>query len=147
MYLPQMPSRSVSLVSKGGPVNQAFRIFIAPSGLVHFAVATTKNGWYRRGNWIDSRINVITPGVWKHVFGTYDGRLLRVYVDGVLVGKGDTVISGPIVENDSELTFGVAEPQIKVDALKGSLDNIRLYSRALSVVEIRELVLTTAPTF
>lgn len=38
--------------------------------------------------------NVVTPGVWSHVAGTFDGTTLRVYINGIL--EGETVNPGVI---------------------------------------------------
>lgn len=72
--------------------------------------------------------NVLSPGAWLHVAGTYDGATLRAYVNGAEVGSlavAGTVAAGSGVE------LG--------DDLDGSLDDVRVYGRALAAAEIGEL--------
>ena len=75
------------------------------------------------------RVNdVLGVGIWYHVAGTYDGNVMRLYLDGVEVGSlavTGTVYTGSAVELSSE-----AEP------MNGLLDEVEIFSRALSADEI-----------
>ncbi|KJU86726.1 FG-GAP repeat-containing protein [Candidatus Magnetobacterium bavaricum] len=70
---------------------------------------------------------------WYHVAVTRSGDSYNFYVDGVMIGasKNSTVIPNPA----AELTIGRAEALY----LNGSLDDVRLYKRALSATEIQAL--------
>jgi hypothetical protein len=73
------------------------------------------------------------PGHWTHVAGTYDGSLLRLYLNGELVSEREA--SGALRTGDSPLTIGGNEdPQT---LFPGRLDEIRIYDRALSASEIQ----------
>ena len=86
-------------------------------------------------------INTIPPGQpgtnanrWIHMAGTYDGRLMRLYVDGAEIGQ--RALTGTInVDPDRPLTLGVEEngaghtPENPFD---GRIDEVRLYNRARS---------------
>ena len=77
----------------------------------------------------------LTNGNWYHLTGVYDGTSLRMYVNGVL--DGTTNENRTIVSKTSSFRIGaggtVNEPT------KGSVDDIRVYNRALTQSDITEL--------
>lgn len=98
--------------------------------------------WY-----IDSGGNNVSatapPGVWSHVAGVFDGKALAIYVDGELARSS--------VSKYSELTRGGnffigavldgapapgSKPALEA-GFKGMISEVKVYSRALSAMEIR----------
>ena len=75
----------------------------------------------------------ITYGVWHHFAGTFDGSIIRTYIDGILTGVTDW--PGPLSDYGEELTFGYFNNAY----WQGELDDIRIYGRALSASEIQAL--------
>ena len=65
---------------------------------------------------------VLTPNVWHHLVGTYDGRAIRLYVDGR--PSRQTVTSGPVELGDGSVTIG--------DGLVGDLARVALWRTTLS---------------
>ncbi len=72
----------------------------------------------------------LSPKRWTHLALTADGRNLTLYINGQEAGTSPT---GPIVANDRPLWIGKACSGV-------SVDEIRLYNRALSRAELRELM-------
>jgi curved DNA-binding protein CbpA len=71
---------------------------------------------------------------WYHVTGTYDGLNIIIYVNGVLQGKTSANVT---IGNSESLYFGYQKlPQWEY-YLDGSLDDVRIYNRALSAEEIK----------
>ena len=72
-------------------------------------------------------------GGWTHVLQTWDGKMLKLYMDGVL----DVQIkaAGPLATGDSPVIIG----RLDTFAFKGSMDDVRIYSRALSAEEVKAL--------
>ncbi len=113
-------------------------------------LGTNDNGVLR-----DDSIYAGTPASsrWIHMAGTYDGNLMRLYVDGVEIGSrslaGQVQVAtclnwepdggGPCV-TDNPVTIGGEEngPQSRVvdGEFNGRIDEVRLYNRALSPAEI-----------
>jgi len=101
------------------------------------AAATTKvtAGFYSAG-W--KRINQsgdFSFGRWVHVVGTYDGSIIKLYIDGVL----DNTLS-----NATGLPTGTDEWRIGrrwdlSTEFDGLIDDVRIYNRALSEDEITRL--------
>ena len=87
-------------------------------------------------------VDVVTLDVdtWYHFVVTYDGDILRVYVDGDPVVEDDQP-SGPVVATSNPLIFGKAyEPNNPWSInFHGYLDDARIYDRALSTAEVGEL--------
>ncbi|MGD0205284.1 MAG: LamG-like jellyroll fold domain-containing protein [Dehalococcoidia bacterium] len=87
------------------------------------------------------RLQLLTPEMtletnrWYHVAGTYDGNTMKIYLDGVLQVSGDM---GPTqVGNSSPLYFGYNDVGGFPYYLDGSLDEVAIFSRALTAPEIQ----------
>jgi len=72
---------------------------------------------------------------WYHVAGTYDGSILDIYLDGVLQGSKD--IGSTQVGNSSPLYFSYNDVGVYTYYLDGSLDEVAIFSRALTAPEIQ----------
>lgn len=68
--------------------------------------------------------------------GTYSGVSEKLYVNGVLAGT-PTAVSGNINNNSVNLVLGALSNG--VDSLSGTIDEIRIYNRALSDQEVQLL--------
>ncbi|HLX65066.1 MAG TPA: LamG domain-containing protein [Planctomycetota bacterium] len=73
---------------------------------------------------------------WSHVVGTYDGSIGRVYVNGVLAGEKS--IQRKTAKQRGELCIG-ASVKGATDCFHGVIDEVRLYSGALSGTEVDAL--------
>jgi photosystem II stability/assembly factor-like uncharacterized protein len=76
--------------------------------------------------------------IWKHVLCTYDGITQKIYVDGILmqqatVGAINTTNSIPLYFNYSTWDGGYSNTNGRYG---GGLDDIRIYNRALSDLEV-----------
>ena len=76
-------------------------------------------------------------GIWHHVAGVFDpdGSAYRLYLDGAEVDSAPTTATA-VEESSAPLTIGGLEDQFSLD---GALDDVRIYSRALSASEIQAL--------
>ena len=73
---------------------------------------------------------------WIHLAATYDGAIMRLYVNGVLQGEK----AGPTAIASNALSVGIgAQPSDGTRALMGQLDGVRIYNRALNATEIATL--------
>jgi fibronectin type 3 domain-containing protein len=82
--------------------------------------------------WIDGTAPV-SAGVWTHVAGTYDGTTQRLYVNGAQVAS--LALSGSITTSTSPVKIG--GNAIWSEWFTGLIDEVRIYSRALSPAEIQ----------
>jgi hypothetical protein len=82
-----------------------------------------------------------TTDRWVHMVGTYDGSMLRLYVDGVQIGSSP--LTGNILVDNNPVTIGAAENYGEGtplgDRFNGLIDEVRIYNRALSATEVKNL--------
>jgi hypothetical protein len=71
---------------------------------------------------------------WYHLVGTFNGTDIKVYLNGIL--KDITNAGGPIDDDNGILRIGSDDSGFYFD---GTIDDVRIYDRALSAGEIEEL--------
>jgi hypothetical protein len=77
---------------------------------------------------------------WYHIAATWDGAAVRIYVDGV-VDNDPSDSRGDAIGTDTRPFY--LGGRSGTDLLEGTLDDIRLYNRALSEAEIKSLAIRT----
>lgn len=78
----------------------------------------------------------LAPRVWHHIAGTWDGRKLRLYVNGEPHGETDR--TGHPNPNPYPVMVGNFEyPSCHGGAFGGVIDDVRVYQRALRAEEVR----------
>ena len=86
----------------------------------------------------------VEPGSWVHYAGVYEPmEFVRVYRNGVMVAETTEAVP-PFVDNSSrDLWIGTRghsqTPDVPLFFFQGSIDDVRMYSRALDADEIAEL--------
>lgn len=113
----------------GDPIANAWQLFVRDDTLqVNVRSASTGNVGVQ---------TVVVPMAWIHMAATWDGSLMRLYVDGQQ--RGQRSLSDLLFDtNDVWLgcDFDNNQPE---DFLAGVLDEVRVYDRALSPAEIAAL--------
>lgn len=79
---------------------------------------------------------IIADGTWHHVAATYDGNRFALYVDGLLDASRDASAGTIDVRGIARLGRHFLGPN---HSLIGDLDEVNIYPRALSEVEIADL--------
>lgn len=79
-----------------------------------------------------SAVAALTRSEWHHLAATYDGTVLRLYVDGAQAARKN--LSTPLRSSSRPLYVG-GNP-LWGEYFDGSLDDVRVYNRALSEIEI-----------
>lgn len=74
-----------------------------------------------------------SPDVWTHLVGTYDGKTVRLYQNGVEVGT-NTGYSGPLGVPTSNLKIG--SMGAVTSRFIGDIDEVKIFNRALSAAEV-----------
>ncbi|GEM_PF-6744082 len=84
-------------------------------------------------DFVESRSTMIANN-WYHVACTYDGYSMRLYINGIL--EASRPKTGEIQYQNASLKLGHA---VKDQFLTGKLDEMRIYSKALTEKEIQQL--------
>ncbi|MFC5729465.1 MULTISPECIES: family 43 glycosylhydrolase [Nocardioides] len=110
---------------------------------------TTGNGSYRTsiasGNWTTEQTassgTPLARGVWKTLTYTLQDGTATLYLDGVKVGEktGVTIKPGDIGDGRTTANYIGRSVYTNDRYLKGGVRDFRLYNRALSVTEVRDL--------
>jgi parallel beta-helix repeat protein len=88
------------------------------------------------GTYVGSPELVLQTNRWYHIAGTYDGNVIKLYLDGVLqVSKS---IGSVPVGNAEPLYFGYHDETGWNYYLNGSLDEVAIYNYARTAEEIRD---------
>jgi len=85
---------------------------------------------------------LIQPDVWVHLAGTFDNETYKLYINGKLIkiGACSSVLH---FSDQNPLLIGANsnnQNQTLVDCFKGTIDEVRIYKRALSLQEINQLI-------
>jgi len=133
------PGQWKYLVAKGGDGCEAasYALYSSVNGGVAFYVYDGKR-WWRSPQ--GSR--AVWDGNWHHIAGTYDGKRVRLYIDGREVGTG-TPFSGRIKYESpyDEGAIGAYRGSCKL-TLSGTVDEVRIWRSALPVGRIWSLINT-----
>ena len=134
------------LVSKTGSGDRSWSISSSPTGgIIFFTAADSSDSG---SNYALSENGSLTAGQWAHVVAVFNGsgtgnaNRVSIYINGSAKALTFTgTIPATLLDNSTTLNFGsgYATP------LPGSLDEVRIYNRALSSDEIAKLYKSTAP--
>jgi hypothetical protein len=94
------------------------------------------------GSWYPASFGSLGADTWYHLAASYDGETLRAYRDGVLVAS-NTAPSGPPDAETKPLLFGRQASRAQFFA--GTIDDVRLYDRALDASDIAALAAGSGP--
>ena len=86
--------------------------------------------------WYPASFGSLTANTWYHLAATYDGDNLRAYKNGVLV-TANKAPSGPANPETNSLKIG--RHAAAWQFFTGTIDEVRVYNRALSAAEVAEL--------
>jgi hypothetical protein len=93
-------------------------------------------GYVAQRDWVYSGVagpEATSPRIWTHLALTCDGSHLRLYEDGVLVDTGD-----PCSAQGGEGDLLIGGNDVFGERFEGTIDEVRVYNRALGAEEIGE---------
>jgi hypothetical protein len=101
-------------------------------GKVYCAVGTSAS----KNFYETSGINVDYVGSWHHFVVTFDGRDVKCYVDGNLIGMKSSPALDTVRDGSWDLTVGYH--QFKADRnVEGNLQDFRIYNTSMTAEEIQ----------
>ena len=128
---------NAKIISVGAVNSEDYTLYIAGNGSVVFNITdgTTMNAVYSKA----LPINGFT-----HVMATYNGSAMYIYVNGSLQGTKTTSINARTSAN-ANITLG--NDANSVSAFNGTIDEVAVYGRALTLDEINQSYLRNFPLF
>ena len=80
----------------------------------------------------------LAVGVWQHYAASYDGATCRSYTNGLYYGSN--TINKTLATSTQPVVMGTRSSTTPAEYLNGCIDDIRIYSRALTDAEILSIV-------
>ena len=120
------------------PSNRAWILLLGNegTGAHHWLINST--GGTQLGAWSGSQVSPTLPvGQWKHIALTFDGTTLTGYVDGVSIGSQAATF------NLAGTPLTLAQAHMGEEYFNGVVDDVHVYSRALSAAEVAALAGTS----
>jgi hypothetical protein len=120
------------ILSKGGGgTDRGWELNVEGSGIGRFAIATSDVAQ------LDVATPVLPKNQWLHLAGTYaPNDALKIYLDGSMVGGP---VGAPGSMRDSTADPAIGDRDDRCCGWKGGLDEVRVYTRALTAAEIAAL--------
>jgi len=115
-----------------------------------FAIGMSRAGRYEifgKGQGL-SAYGAFADNEWTHLAVVYSGTTATVYENGVQIGQGTVGAVNDMLANTTSFTdgeffvgMGARDPWLNTrwDGFKGSIDDVRVYRRALSSTEVEQL--------
>jgi subtilase family serine protease len=116
------------ILEKGASDNQ-YELFSTSSGQLEFLLPGVNNGALVA--------NAPSPASWHHLAATFNGSSVNLYVDGQIAAQ--QAANGVLAITSDALAIA-SDPSASVNSLfSGTMDDVRVYGRALSAAEIAQL--------
>ncbi len=115
------------------PTNEAYETILTVGTTRDLYLAGGQLSFYSDA--ISTTFGAIPTGSWQHVAVTYDGTTLRAYLNGAPLGAPQAATIAPVTAplQAGAWIFGAAN----ADYFSGTLDEVRVQSRALTQAEIQ----------
>jgi pectin methylesterase-like acyl-CoA thioesterase len=132
-----------TLLAKSG--NQAYRLFLNGNGTIGLSLALPG------GTLAQATSSLAVPdGAWTHVVVTLSisgsQATTTFYLNGVSIGSQTLNSISQIQAATGALTFGVLDTTSNSEAFSGSMDDIRIYNRALEPSEVKTIFKAGTPS-
>lgn len=132
----------------GGANNNGWGLFIDDTEF--FSTNQNTITFYAQASFASNRVAAPTDtvnsllGKWSHVCGTYSGtNFMRLYVNGVLIAEENA--AGPAsITDDPAANVAIGGFGTGGATFDGPLDDLRVYNRALTSTDIKELYQSTS---
>ena len=122
------------------PANRAWLLLLGQEGGGAHHWLINNNGLTQLGVWEGNQLQpTLTAGIWQHLAMSFDGTNLTGYINGTAIG------STPASFNLQGLPLTLAASHIGENYFNGTIDELKIYDRALSATEVSALASTAPP--
>lgn len=118
------------LAKRNASFTEGYELALTPPGRVQFSfiAGTTRS--------IASTVS-LTDGIWYYVAVTGNNNEYKLYIDGVLAAESNLP---NIPQTSNAFTIGAADGRTPMNFFNGSVDEVRVFNRALSVEQLRYIM-------
>jgi hypothetical protein len=118
---------------------EQYALYVSSNGIASGSIKRNSEGRPGIGWHICSGHTILNSTDWYLVTSTWDGSIMKTYINGQLDGINDSVPSGSIDNYaGGTLRIGMSWSHVPV-RFQGIIDDVRIYNRALSSDEIQQL--------
>ena len=129
VYYSEQQDHSARVVVKGADNKETYSIEINDYDEVVFQVRNVNGTMYAIVS------NDIYRDQWMHLVGTYDGSLMKLWVNAQVVDSRDDVVSIQLSQDTNDLAIGNRSDATNREFF-GTIDDVQVYDYALSQAEI-----------
>ncbi|MCZ7381437.1 MAG: hypothetical protein O8C64_07705 [Candidatus Methanoperedens sp.] len=104
-----------------------YELYLMPGNIPRFGIISRVGGGKTR---VEG--STITGDKWTHIAATYDGKALILYIDGTFDSYTEKQLY--ILPSKDDLWIGAWKD---IDNFYGAIDEVRIYNRSLSAIEIK----------
>jgi hypothetical protein len=133
------------IIAKGasGCEASSYGLYTGPEGGLSFYISNGSASAKTDYDLSPDAGGAVWDGGWHLVVGTFDGRTLRLYLDGVQIGAG-TPFPGPIAyartsSTDLDIGYYPARSGCRAGGFAGSIDEPTVWNFALDAVQVAQL--------
>lgn len=109
--------------------NNGYMLRVGAGGKVNFALGYANKSWAE----MTSASTVLSLNTWQHVAGTYDGSMMRIYVNGVATDSMAAAIS---IANASTVNLWLGAHPTYGRQYQGILDEVRIWNTCRSTAQL-----------
>jgi hypothetical protein len=118
------------------PANRAWILLLGNEGESSHHWLIDNAGWSQLGAWSGAQLHPELPvGQWSHLAVTFDGTVMRGYVNGISCGA----MQARFDLQGVPLSVGKKPAEAGQDFFNGMVNDVRVYNRALSAAEVAGL--------
>lgn len=146
-WISKASTNTVQIVAgKWLDANRQFTLTATSSGRIQVGYTTAGSGASQV--YLFSSNGSYSDNTWTHVVGQRNGNSFDVYANGSLVSSGTTAGShGSMYAGTAEVQIGAQEFVGARAFFDGKIDDVRVYSTALTAAQIGAIYTNTAPTY
>ncbi|MBU3010852.1 T9SS type A sorting domain-containing protein [Polaribacter vadi] len=109
---------------------KSFNLWVDALGRFRFTISIDGSS----DEFLISNSPAIFTNNWHHIAATFNGSTMKMYVDGL--GAGSKSVTGTIYDSSSDIVIGEGTT---TSNFSGALDEIRIWDKALSQQEVKDL--------
>ena len=132
-WIRRVATKTAYIVLKGEDANNdsPYSLDIHPGVVRAFVRTNTNEQFLIQGQ------TPIVKGVWQHIAVTFTGEQLNIYYNGK--SEGNIAVDRPLDISSGDLAIGASAKYFPAAAYVGKIDNVKIYDKALSAAQIKNL--------